>query len=46
MIFDLQNRVSTGVQALNDPDLRRLGRMHSAADALVALIKRAALLIA
>ena len=33
------NRVSMGVQALNDPDLRRLGRMHSAADALVALEK-------
>lgn len=27
------NRVSLGVQALNDADLRRLGRTHSAADA-------------
>lgn len=27
------NRVSLGVQALNDADLRRLGRMHSATDA-------------
>ena len=27
------NRVSLGVQALNDPDLRRLGRLHSAAEA-------------
>ena len=31
------NRVSLGVQALNDPDLRRLGRMHSAAEALEAV---------
>ncbi len=31
------NRVSLGVQALNDPDLRRLGRMHSTAEALAAL---------
>src|SRR5919199_6183964 len=31
------NRVSLGVQALNDPDLRRLGRMHSAAEALDAV---------
>ena len=31
------NRVSLGVQALNDPDLRRLGRMHTAAEALAAL---------
>ena len=31
------NRVSLGVQALNDPDLRRLGRMHSAAKALAAV---------
>ncbi|MBS1302454.1 radical SAM family heme chaperone HemW [Loktanella sp. SALINAS62] len=30
------NRVSLGVQALNDADLRRLGRMHSAAEALAA----------
>ncbi len=30
------NRVSMGVQALNDDDLRRLGRMHSAADARAA----------
>ena len=27
------NRVSVGVQALNDDDLRRLGRLHSAAEA-------------
>jgi oxygen-independent coproporphyrinogen-3 oxidase len=31
------NRVSLGVQALNDPDLARLGRMHSAAEALAAV---------
>lgn len=31
------NRVSVGVQALNDADLRRLGRMHSVAEALAAL---------
>jgi putative oxygen-independent coproporphyrinogen III oxidase len=31
------NRVSLGVQALNDADLRALGRMHSAAEALRAL---------
>jgi oxygen-independent coproporphyrinogen-3 oxidase len=31
------NRVSLGVQALNDPDLRRLGRMHSAEEALAAV---------
>ena len=31
------NRVSLGVQALNDPDLRRLGRMHSAMEALEAV---------
>jgi oxygen-independent coproporphyrinogen-3 oxidase len=31
------NRVSLGVQALHDPDLRRLGRMHSAAEALDAV---------
>jgi oxygen-independent coproporphyrinogen-3 oxidase len=31
------NRVSLGVQALNDPDLRRLGRMHSAEEALKAV---------
>ncbi len=30
------NRVSLGVQALNDADLKRLGRMHSAAEALAA----------
>lgn len=30
------NRVSMGIQALNDDDLRRLGRMHSAADARAA----------
>jgi oxygen-independent coproporphyrinogen-3 oxidase len=27
------NRVSMGIQALNDPDLRRLGRLHSVAEA-------------
>src|SRR3712207_6816894 len=31
------NRVSLGVQALGDPDLRRLGRMHSAKEALAAI---------
>jgi len=31
------NRVSLGIQALYDPDLRRLGRMHTAKDALKAL---------
>ena len=31
------NRVSLGVQALNDADLRRLGRMHSVAEALAAI---------
>ncbi|TXR50159.1 radical SAM family heme chaperone HemW [Phyllobacterium endophyticum] len=31
------NRVSLGVQALNDRDLRRLGRMHSAEEALAAI---------
>ncbi|MEM0948420.1 MAG: radical SAM family heme chaperone HemW [Pseudomonadota bacterium] len=31
------NRVSLGVQALNDTDLRRLGRLHSKNDALVAI---------
>ena len=30
------NRLSLGVQALNDDDLRRLGRMHSAAEARTA----------
>ena len=30
------NRVSLGVQALNDSDLRRLGRMHTAAEAMAA----------
>ena len=30
------NRVSVGVQALNDADLRRLGRLHSAAEARTA----------
>jgi oxygen-independent coproporphyrinogen-3 oxidase len=30
------NRLSMGVQALNDPDLRALGRMHTAAEALAA----------
>lgn len=37
------NRISMGVQALNDPDLKRLGRMHSAAEARAAFeIARAA----
>lgn len=31
------NRVSIGVQALNDPDLKALGRGHSAEEALAAL---------
>jgi oxygen-independent coproporphyrinogen-3 oxidase len=30
------NRLSMGIQALNDTDLRRLGRMHSAAEARAA----------
>lgn len=30
------SRVSMGIQALNDPDLKRLGRMHSAAEARAA----------
>jgi len=30
------NRVSMGIQALNDADLRRLGRLHSVADAQAA----------
>ncbi len=31
------NRVSLGVQSLRDPDLKKLGRMHSADEALAAL---------
>jgi putative oxygen-independent coproporphyrinogen III oxidase len=31
------NRVSLGVQALNDPDLRALGRLHDVAEALTAI---------
>ena len=31
------NRISLGVQALDDSDLRKLGRMHSAKEALAAL---------
>jgi len=31
------NRVSMGVQALNDADLKRLGRLHDRADALKAI---------
>lgn len=31
------NRVSLGVQALNDPDLQRLGRKHTAQEALAAI---------
>lgn len=30
------NRLSMGIQALNDPDLKALGRMHSAAEAKAA----------
>ena len=30
------NRLSMGVQALNDADLKRLGRMHTAAEAIAA----------
>ena len=30
------NRLSMGIQALNDADLRRLGRMHSVAEAMAA----------
>ncbi|MDQ2090301.1 radical SAM family heme chaperone HemW [Marimonas arenosa] len=30
------NRLSMGIQALNDPDLRALGRLHSVDDALAA----------
>lgn len=30
------NRISMGIQALNDNDLRRLGRIHSTAEALAA----------
>lgn len=30
------SRVSMGIQALNDPDLKRLGRLHSTSDALAA----------
>jgi putative oxygen-independent coproporphyrinogen III oxidase len=37
------NRVSLGVQALNDHDLRRLGRLHSAAEALAAVKVAAAI---
>lgn len=37
------NRLSLGVQALNDTDLRRLGRRHTAAEALAAFeVARAA----
>ena len=37
------DRLSMGVQALNDPDLRRLGRLHTAAEARAAFdIARAA----
>lgn len=31
------NRVSLGVQAMNDTDLRALGRMHTAAEAMIAV---------
>jgi len=30
------SRISMGIQALNDPDLRRLGRIHTVAEALAA----------
>jgi putative oxygen-independent coproporphyrinogen III oxidase len=30
------SRISMGIQALNDPDLKRLGRIHSASEALAA----------
>ncbi|MEX0971448.1 MAG: radical SAM family heme chaperone HemW [Paracoccaceae bacterium] len=30
------NRISMGIQALNDPDLKALGRMHSTAEAMQA----------
>ena len=30
------NRISMGIQALNDPDLRRLGRLHTAQEARLA----------
>ncbi len=30
------NRVSMGIQALNDPDLKALGRLHTAAEAMAA----------
>lgn len=30
------NRVSMGIQALNDPDLKALGRLHSAKEAMIA----------
>tara|TARA_R110002124_G_scaffold10073_9_gene50766 strand:+ start:912 stop:2069 length:1158 start_codon:yes stop_codon:yes gene_type:complete len=30
------NRISMGIQALNDPDLKALGRMHSAVEAMQA----------
>lgn len=30
------NRISMGIQALNDTDLRRLGRLHDVADAMAA----------
>ncbi|MEM1073675.1 MAG: radical SAM family heme chaperone HemW [Pseudomonadota bacterium] len=37
------NRISMGVQALNDQDLKRLGRLHTTAEAMVAFdIARAA----
>jgi putative oxygen-independent coproporphyrinogen III oxidase len=30
------NRISMGIQALNDPDLKRLGRIHNTSEALTA----------
>ena len=31
------NRISVGIQALNDPDLKQLGRLHSAEEAMKAI---------
>ena len=38
-------RISMGVQALNDVDLRRLGRIHTVADAKVAFDARTGLIL-
>lgn len=37
------NRVSLGVQALNDPDLKALGRLHTVGEALIAVSTAAAI---